>query len=559
MSSAVAGYAQMLGEDAPPFSYSDIELADCFVIAGANPAWCHPILYRRIEARKQENPNIKIIVIDPRKTQTCAQADLHLQLNPGTDIYLYNAIGKLLIQNRAIDQEFIEQHVDGFDAYKSSIYKQRIEDVAEICGVAEDDIVKAAQYISDSKAMLTMWAMGLNQSVVGVDKNKALISLNLITGQIGKPGAGPFSLTGQPNAMGGREVGGMANLLPAHRKLVDPAARQEVADFWGVDKVPDQPGLTATQMIDGLESGKLKAIWIICTNPLVSLPNLERVEKALKNARFVIVQDISKNADTLDFADLVLPAAGHFEKEGTMTNSERRVSHLSKVMNAPGEALSDSEILMRFAKAMDFEGFDFQNQTEVFDEHCQLTKGTNIDISHLTYEKLQEKGTMQWPVTAEKPEGTERLFEDNKFYTPTGNAILFPLENPANKSAMPTMDFPLILTTGRIRDQWHTMTKTQKVSKLNQHIDKPFLEIHPDDTAIRYLKEGDIVSVSTAFGSTKIAVKITDSIKKGVVFMPMHWGKILTKKDARANNLTSDLIDPVSKEPDFKFTAVQVK
>jgi len=559
MSSAVAAYTQMLGEDAPPFSYNDIEHSDCFVIAGANPAWCHPILYRRIEARKQENPDIKIIVIDPRKTQSCAIADLHLQINPGTDIYLYNAIGRLLIQNGAIDYNFIENHVEGFDAYKKSILKHRVEDVAEICGIDENDIIKAAQMIADSKAMLTMWAMGLNQSAIGVDKNKALISLNLITGHIGKPGAGPFSLTGQPNAMGGREVGGMATLLSAHRKLADPEARKEVADFWGVDSLPENPGLTATQMIDELESGKLKAIWIICTNPLVSLPNLKRVESALKKAKFVIVQDISSSADTLEYADLVLPAAGHFEKEGTMTNSERRISHLSKIIDAPGEALPDSEILIRFAKEMGYDGFDYNNQAEIFEEHCQLTKGTNIDISHLTYEKLKRNGTMQWPVTEAHPDGTERLFEDNKYFTPSGKAKLFPMDHPENTSAKKSEDFPLILTTGRIRDQWHTMTKTKKVSKLNQHIDTPFLEIHPDDAIIKNINEGDIVVVSSEFGEAKVRAKVTGNIKKGVVFMPMHWGKVLNRSDGRANNLTSDRIDPVSKEPDFKFTAVQVE
>jgi ferredoxin-nitrate reductase len=558
MSSAVAAYTQMLGEDAPPFSYSDIEQADCFFIAGANPAWCHPILYRRIEARKQENPDVKIIVVDPRKTQSCANANLHLQINPGTDIYLYNAIGKLLIQNGAIDHGFIRHHVEGFEDYKKSIYSQRLEDVAGICGIPENDIVRAAQIIADSKALLTMWAMGLNQSVIGVEKNKALISLNLITGQIGKPGAGPFSLTGQPNAMGGREVGGMSTLLPAHRKLADPAARAAVADFWGVEKLPENPGMTATQMIDGLESGKLKAIWVICTNPLVSMPNLHKVEEAFKKAKFVIVQDISKNADTLQYADLILPAAGHFEKEGTMTNSERRISHLNKVIDAPGEALPDAEILLRFAREMGFEGFDLKSSSDIFDEHSQLTKGTNIDISELSYDKLKSEGTMQWPVTRDKPLGTERLFEDLRFFTPSGKAKLFPLSHPENSSTQSSTEFPLILTTGRIRDQWHTMTKTKKVSRLNQHISKPFLEIHPDDAYQRDIRNGDIVNIANESGSVTVTANVTDSIKKGVVFLPMHWGKILNKAEGRANNLTSDLIDPTSKEPDFKFSTVQV-
>ena len=339
MSSAVAGYAQTLGEDAVPVSYEDIEFADCFFIAGANPAWCHPILFRRIEERKRTNPDVKIIVVDPRKTQTCAVADLHLQINPGTDIYLYHAIARILIENGDVDINFIKNHTQDFEKYYASVFAINLEDAASLCGVSNHDIVLAASYIASAKGFLTLWAMGLNQSVIGVRKNIALISLNLITGHIGKPGSGPFSLTGQPNAMGGREVGGLATMLAAHRKISDPVHREEVAKYWGVQNISDKPGLTATQMVEALESGSLKAIWIICTNPMVSWPDARRAEAALSNAKFVVVQDISSRSDTLKFADIVLPAAGHFEKEGTMTNSERRISHLAKITEPPGEAL----------------------------------------------------------------------------------------------------------------------------------------------------------------------------------------------------------------------------
>ncbi|HPM31258.1 MAG TPA: molybdopterin-dependent oxidoreductase, partial [Chryseolinea sp.] len=338
MSSAVAGYANMLGEDAVPVSYDDIELADCFLIAGANPAWCHPILFRRIEAHKQNNPNIKVIVVDPRKTQSCALADLHLQITPGTDIYVYNAIARVLIENGEVDFDFITKHTEEFEKYRDSVFQISIEDAALKCDVTVGDIKKAASYIAESKGFLSLWAMGLNQSSIGVKKNFALISLNLITGHIGKPGSGPFSLTGQPNAMGGREVGGLSTMLAAHRLLGNEQHRKEVAHFWGVDSISPKPGLTATQMFEALECGDLKAVWIVCTNPLVSLPDTRRAEAALKKARFVVVQDISKKSDTLQFADLILPAAGHFEKEGTMTNSDRRISYLSKAVNAPGEA-----------------------------------------------------------------------------------------------------------------------------------------------------------------------------------------------------------------------------
>lgn len=559
MSSAVAGYAKVLGEDSVPVSYEDIELADCFLIAGANPAWCHPILFRRIEAHKQRNPDVKLIVVDPRRTQTCAMADLHLQITPGTDIYLYNAIARVLIENGEVDYEFINSHTEEFEKYRDSVFNYTVEEAALNCDVSVNDIRLAASYIAASKGFLTLWAMGLNQSVIGVNKNIALISLNLITGHIGKPGSGPFSLTGQPNAMGGREVGGLATMLAAHRSYANPQHRKEVADFWGVPSVSEKPGLTATQMIEALERGDLKAIWIICTNPLVSLPDSRRVEAALKKARFVVVQDISRKSDTVEFADLVLPAAGHFEKEGTMTNSERRINYLSKAINPPGEALPDIEILCRFAKEMGFNGFSYSSAEEIFAEHCRLTKGTNLDISGLSYDYLKTKGTAQWPFRENDTEGTARLFTDNIFFTPSRKARFYPLGEPENQSEPVTSDFPLILTTGRIRDQWHTMTKTGKVNKLRQHIDKPFLEIHPHDALIRNIKEGDIVEIDNFRGSVRVVAKVTEDIKKGVVFLPMHWGKILQRDLARTNNLTSTLVDPTSKEPDFKFAAVEVR
>jgi ferredoxin-nitrate reductase len=559
MSSAVAGYAKTLGEDSVPVSYEDIELADCFLITGANPAWCHPILFRRIEAHKQANPDVKLIVVDPRKTQTCALADLHLQITPGTDIYLYNAIARILIENGEVDFDFISKHTEDFEKYRDSVFKYTVEEAALNCDVPVNDIRTAASYIAASKGFLTLWAMGLNQSVIGVNKNIALISLNLITGHIGKPGSGPFSLTGQPNAMGGREVGGLATMLAAHRSYANPKHREEVAAYWGVPSLSEKPGLTATQMVEALERGDLKAIWIICTNPLVSLPDSRRVEAALKKARFVVVQDISRKSDTVEFADLILPAAGHFEKEGTMTNSERRVSYLNKVMDAPGEALPDVDILCRFANEMGFTGFDYTSVGDIYEEHARLTKGTNLDVSGLTYEYLKEEGTIQWPVPEKGHKGTPRLFADHQFFTPSRKAKFHALDDPQNLSEPVTKDLPLILTTGRIRDQWHTMTKTGKVNKLRQHIDKPFLEIHPHDAMLRNISDGDIVEIDNFRGSVRVSARVTDDVKKGVVFMPMHWGKILQKDLGRANNLTSDRVDPISKEPDFKFSAVEVR
>ncbi|QDH79224.1 molybdopterin-dependent oxidoreductase [Echinicola soli] len=557
MSSAVMGYIKTLGEDSVPIAYEDIELADCFLVAGANPAWCHPILWRRVEKHKEENPDTKIIVVDPRVTQSCSLADLHLQLNPGTDETLYLAIGRCLIENGDIDMDFIQNHSDGFDAYKELVMETTLESAAATCGVPAEDIQLAASYIGDAKGFLSLWAMGLNQSAEGVNKNLALIDLNLITGHIGKPGSGPFSLTGQPNAMGGREVGGMATLLASHRNLLNPEHRQEVADFWGVDSLPDQPGKTATQIFEGLEDGSIKALWIICTNPLVSMPDARRVEAAMKKAKFVVVQDISAKAEAIPHADLVLPAAGWGEKEGTMTNSERRISYLNKFTDAPGEALPDAEILLRFAKKMNYSGFDFPSMAEVYAEYCQLTKGTNIDISGLDYDYLKSNGTVQWPFTDKNKGGTVRLFTDKKFYTPNGRAQIL-ANGPRNKTELLSEDYPLILTTGRIRDQWHTMTRTGKVAKLNKHIPSPFLEIHPEDAASRNINDGETVLISGKRGEVRVHAQVTTKIKKGVVFLPMHWGKILQNDFPRTNNLTGNGIDPVSKQPDFKFSTVQV-
>jgi ferredoxin-nitrate reductase len=558
MSSAVAAYKKTFGEDSVPIAYDDIELADTFLITGANPAWCHPILFRRIEQHKEKNPKVKIIVIDPRRTDTASTADLHLQIIPGTDVILYHALAKCIIERGYSDSAFINNNTENYLAYKDLIVSTSLEKASKLCGISVNDIKLASDLIGKAEGFLSLWAMGLNQSAIGVDKNTALLNLSLLTGHVGKPGSGPFSLTGQPNAMGGREVGGMANLLAVHKDLANPIHRQEVADFWGVDSISEKPGLTATEMFEALESGKMKAIWVICTNPLVSLPDSRRVEKALAKAKFVVVQEISHNSDTAKHADLLLPAAGWLEKEGTMTNSERRISYLPKGINAPGEALSDVEILTRFAKKMNFSGFNFNSTEDVYKEYCLMTKNTNIDISFLNYNRLKNEGTFQWPVPDYGHPGTPRLFTDKKFFTPSQKAIFNLPTAIENTSEQPTNQFPFILTTGRIRDQWHTMTKTAKVSRLMTHTPSPMLEINPIDAYKTGIKNGDIVVVTSKNGNLRVKAKVTDSIKETVVFLPMHWGKQLENDLNRTNNLTNTLVDPVSKEPDFKFTTVSV-
>lgn len=555
MSSAVVGYKLALGEDAVPVGYEDIELADCFYITGANPAWCHPILFRRLEAHKAANPDVKIIVCDPRITATCDIADVHLQIAPGTDVYANHIISRLLIDGGLIDDDFVNNHVDGWDDLQKKLLEIDIEEYAGICDVNLHLFKEASLYIGNANGFITMWAMGLNQSSIGVNKNLSLLNISLITGQIGKPGSGPLSLTGQPNAMGGREVGGMANLLSAHRDLNSKEDRDYIANFWGVDSVPSKPGLTATEMFDAINEDKLKAIWIVCTNPLHSAPNSKIIEEALKKARFVVVQDISENSSLLEYADVVLPAAAWLEKEGTMTNSERRVSYLHKFLDPPGEAKEEIAIFTEFAKKMGLNGFDFENAEAVYNEHKALTKGTNIDVSKLSYNHLKNSGSVQWPFS--KEQGEKRLFEDKQFYTSSKKAKVF-YTGPQNESEELSEDFPLVLTSGRIRDQWHTRTKTGKVARLNQHIDQPFCEVHPVDAVIRGIEEDDLVKLSTKHGEIRVKAKITDTIKQGVLFVPMHWGKTLNNNSTRINNLTSDIVDPKSKEPDFKYACAQV-
>ncbi len=556
MSSAVAGYKQTLGADSPPISYDDIESCDTFLVAGANPAWAHPILWRRVEARRAAASAVRIIVIDPRVTASCASADLHLQLLPGTDVALHLGLARRIWEIGGVDQAFVDAHTEGWDALQEAFAPWTVERTAAACQLDGDAIRRAADWLAGERRFLSLWTMGLNQSAVGVDKNVTLINLSLITGKIGRPGCGPFSLTGQPNAMGGREVGGMATLASAHRDLADPRHRAEIARHWGVAGVPAQPGLTAVELFQALKAGRVKAVWIIATNPVESLPDATEVEAALGAAELVVVQDIHATA-TAAFAHVLLPAATWLEKTGTMTNSERRISLLTPTVAAPGECLPDSRILCRFAALMGWEhAFSYADEAAIFAEHAALTAGRDCDISGLSHGRLRQR-SFQWPVPAADHPGTPRLFADRRFQTPSGRAQL---RAPAveNRSEVPDARFPLILTTGRLRDQWHTMTRTGLVGKLRQHAPSPFCEIHPEDARSRGIQARDIVIVRSPRGEVQVRAEITASVKAGVVFLPMHWGRALGGERGRTNTLTSARLDPQSKEPDLKFAIVEV-
>ena len=559
MSSAVMGYRRAFGVDAPPCSYEDIDLSDCIFIIGSNTAYCHPVLFTRIsEAKALKGDKLKIIVADPRRTPTASIADLYIPLNPGTDVALINGMIHILMNEGLIDEEFISSKTEGFEEIKKTVEKYPSEIVSQICGIPPSLVREAALVYGEANAALTLWAMGLNQSRQGTDKNNAVINLSLVTGNIGRPGAGPFSLTGQANAMGGRETGGLANLLPGHRYMENPSHRQEVSALWECGEIPEVKGLTAVELFDAIHRGTIKAVWIICTNPVVSLPNGSKFEEALKRAKLVVVQELYSPTDTGLFADILLPAAGFGEKEGTMTNSERRISHISKAIDPPGEALPDWKIMTRFAHKMGLSRFfPYEKAEDVFEEYKQLTRGTDMDITGITYERLKKQGPIQWPCPNEDHPGTPRLYTNGKFPTENGKARLIPVDyiSPAET---PDSEFPFVLTTGRLRDQWHTMTKTGKVESLTLHDPAPVLEINPNDSLKLSVKDGDLVVVESRRGGATIQAKVTDGVKEGTVFLPFHWGKLLAN-NARANLITAEALDPFSKQPEFKACAVSIR
>lgn len=579
MSSAVSGYKLTLGADSVPTCYEDIDHADVMLIAGSNMAWAHPILFRRVEAAKARNPDLKIIVIDPRRTDTAAMADIHLPLMPGTDIALYNAILHVLAGENLIDQDFIRDHTEGFAVLRQSLRHYSPETVAKICGLDANDIVKVARLLGKKGArVLSFYCMGLNQSAHGSANNAALINLHLATGKIGKPGCGPFSLTGQPNAMGGREVGGMANLLSAHRDLANPKHRAEVARLWGVKNVPEKPGKTAVEMFDAIKRGEIKAVWIVCTNPVHSMPNQQEVVDALKKAELVVVQECFSNTDTVPYADVLLPATTWAEKEGTVTNSERCISHVSQAVASPGETRHDWEIATVFARALarrlnkSIELFPYTDAESVFEEHKTTTLGRDLDIGALSYAVLDERGPQQWPFSKPKKRlkhfftgqevpvplsGKARLYEDKCFATENGLARFYLAKH------IPVADdideqFPLRLITGRLRDQWHGTSRTGRVSRLHAHSEEAVLDMHADDMAHLSLNDGDVVEMRSRRGNLRVRVATASSVKQGQVFLPMHWSAQMMT-GAGANVLTTDAVDPLSRQPELKHAAVQVK
>jgi ferredoxin-nitrate reductase len=560
MASAVAGYVSSFGADGPPCSYSDIDQANCLFLIGTNTADCHPVVYKRIKQRKLGAPDeVTIICVDPRRTETADFADLHLPIRPGTDIALLNALLYVLLDENLIDREFISQHANGFADLSKSVKNYAPKIVEEICAVPECLIVEAALIFGKAKNALSLWSMGVNQSSVGVHKNNAINNLHLVTGKIGKPGCGPFSLTGQPNAMGGREVGGLAHMLPGYRSVQNPRHREAVEQAWGLPfgSIGAQPGLPALEQFEALAQGKVKAIWIICTNPAVSAPDLDLIEKALRQAELVVVQDAYHPTATSRLAHVILPAAQWSEKEGVMTNSERRITYMPQLTDPPGEALPDWQIIARFAAAMGFtDDFAYSSASEIFAEYAALTKNTRCDCSGMSYQKLKNS-PLQWPYPKIHRTSSERLYADGKFPTADGKANLLPVEH-AEPVEKPDADFPLVLNTGRSKYHWHTMTRTGKNDALKKSAPDPILDIHRADARCYGIQDADFVEITSRRGKVMAQCRVTEEIKQGTCFLPFHWGRDHGFFKA-ANNLTISSRDPVSRQPELKACAVRVR
>ena len=577
MSSAVAGYKASLGADSVPACYDDLALAQTVFLTGSNMAWAHPVLYRRLEDARRANPAMKVIVADPRRTETAADADLHLPLLPGTDVVLHHALLHVMLWEGLTDAAYIAAHTRDFAALRDRVREYTPAHAAKVCGLRADDIVTAARWFANVDAdgqrqpTLSMWCQGLNQSAAGTDKNTTLLNLHLATGQIGRPGAGPLSLTGQPNAMGGREVGGLAQLLPGHREVSNPAHRADVAALWGVRALPDAPGKSAIDLFRAAADGEVRALWIVCTNPAQSLPDQALVRRALERCEFVVVQEAYRNAATVAFADLLLPASSWGEKDGTVTNSERRISRVRAAVPAPGVARADWAIAADVARRLEARLpdrraaessaeslFGWADPEAVWTEHREATRGRDLDIGGLSYAALE--APQQWPFPAGAAQGQARLYADGVFPTDDGRARF---HAPAWKPTAEARDahYPVSLTTGRLRDQWHGMTRTGTLGRLFAHAPEPSIDMHPQELTRRRWAPGTLVRVKSRRGTLVLPVQPSEAVPPAQAFIAMHWGEewLGGRNGAGVNALTTTAACAVSKQPELKHAAVKVE
>ncbi|MCF6446074.1 nitrate reductase [Nereida sp. MMG025] len=556
MASSVAGHKRAFGTDTVPGSYEDIDEADLVVLTGSNLAWCHPVLYQRLLAAKKKR-GTKIVVIDPRRTASCDGADLHLALTPGTDVALFNGLLTQIAARGALDGSFAKT-LDGLDQ--------------TLCVAASDDPLRTGLSQSDINTFYDLWintprvvtiySQGVNQSTSGTDNVNSILNCHLATGRIGTTGCGPLSVTGQPNAMGGREVGGLANMLACHLDLENADHRSAVGDFWQAPSVATQQGLKAVDMFQAVGDGRIKALWIIHTNPAVSMPDAKAVRAAIASCPFTVVSDVTARTDTARLADVLLPATAWAEKDGTVTNSDRTISRQRKVLPAPGQARPDWDILADVGRRMGFEqAFDYQTEAEIFREYAALSRiagkfGRDFDISALSgmsdvaYDAM---APARWPITETRKGG--RFFADGRFFHADGKGRLVPM---ACKVAAPNDAAPFRLNTGRLRDQWHTMTRTSLSANLSAHLPEPFVDIHPSDAAALGIACADLVAISNAYGKAILRARISDTVQKGQLFAPIHWtGE--TAPSARIDDLVAPNTDPISGQPDSKGSYVEAQ
>ncbi len=568
MASAVAGHRRAFGGDLVPGCYEDFGLADLVVLAGSNAAWCHPVLFRRILKEKEARPQLKLVVIDPRRTPTAAMADLHLPVRSGSDVWLFNGLLTWLGRHGVMDADFVAAHTsDASSALAAAeMSAPDTETVARACGVDVRRVEDFYRLFAANERVVTAFSQGVNQSSSGTDKVNSIINCHLLTGRIGRPGMGPFSLTGQPNAMGGREVGGLANVLAAHMELDNAGHRGMVQRFWESPRIASRPGLKAVELFEAVHAGRIKAIWIMATNPVVSLPDADRVRAALRQCSFVAVSDCVARTDTTALAHVLLPAAAWGEKDGTVTNSERRISRQRAFQPLPGEAQPDWWIVSQVARHMGFgRQFDYASPAAIFDEHARLsaldnngTRGFDIGgLAGLTAEEYDQLEPLQWPVPVRGHRGTQRLFENHRFLHPDSRARFIP--TPPRAPAFPVNEeFPLVLNTGRIRDQWHTMTRTSRSPRLTEHLPEPFADLHAQDALSLGVREGELARVSTARGSVIVRVRTSGEMSRGSVFAPIHWSGE-NASHARTGSIVNASVDPVSGEPEFKHTPARVE
>lgn len=567
MASSVAGYLRAFGSDTVPCGYEDVELADLVILVGSNLAWCHPVLYQRLEAARRRPGGPALVVIDPRETPTAVGAELHLAIRPGTDAVLFNGLLSWLDEHGHIDRQFAKVATDGCaEALLAARSCGSPTDVAERCGLKPDDVRGFFELFAGSERTVTVYSQGVNQSLVGTDKVNSIINAHLATGRVGRPGTGPFSITGQPNAMGGREVGGLANQLAAHMGF-EPENVDRVRRFWGFDRVASRPGLKAVELFDAIASRQVRAVWIMGTNPAVSMPRANEVRKALAGCDFVVVSDCVADTDTARYADVLLPAKGWGEKDGTVTNSERCISRQRAFVDRETGAKADWWIVSQVGARMGFsEQFAYRNSAGIFREHAALSafenRGTrDFDIGALAsldddaYESL-EPTYWPCPVNGRKTTRPGDIFRTGYYFTANHKARFVPVRSHGTAAAA-SSEYPLLLNTGRIRDQWHTMTRTGLAPKLNRHDPEPVVELHPLDARRYGLAEHDLAEVWSRHGSGMFRVRLTRSVQIGHVFVPMHWSDRFASS-ARAGALITGSCDPHSGQPELKSEPVRV-